>query len=217
MTKIQLVDSLITSNATSWDESDREFLMVQDDDVLTKMQPVVNVNPGQSVDSGSDDNDQNDDAKGQVKAKKLGSKSGAAQNADDVDVSKKNPKQSAAEKTKDEEDATMNMSTEDYIANAPAGMREDQLCNAARLCTGGVCKRKVFKNKRSAVLKIFLGLPAAYEMGPGRCQINAFIKSESPFDIRWGCARIGEFYIGLKRSERICAMSVAIQFVLFKV
>lgn len=41
MTKEEMVNSLITNEATNWKEDDKELLMQTDDDVLAKMMPVI--------------------------------------------------------------------------------------------------------------------------------------------------------------------------------
>lgn len=127
MTKKQIVNDLIANG--EWAEDDREWLMNATPDQLSL---ITNKNPGQSVDSGSDDNDQLDEGKGAVAPKKMGSKSGATKNkGGDQDADKRLPKQTDEEAEDDEDDAkpgkpTRNsrVTVDEYINNAPAGIRD---------------------------------------------------------------------------------------------
>lgn len=124
MNKKQAVNALIANTTTSYDEEDRDWLMGLELNQLEKMLPATNgKNTGGSDHSGDGRDDDNGDTlkdgASQVKPKKLGSKSGATRNvdADDEDDKKKGKATRNAE-------AAIPATVEEYIGNAPAGMRD---------------------------------------------------------------------------------------------
>lgn len=132
VTKSQIVNALISNEATQWVDTDRDTLMTLSTSVLTKMLPPTdNAGDDTASDGHNDDNGETlEDGEGQVKPKKQGSKTGATANAGAVTNA------DASKKKKDEEsddeacppgmkmNAQAPQSVEEYIANAPAGMRD---------------------------------------------------------------------------------------------
>lgn len=135
-TRKQMVGDLIANANTHWEEGDREYLMSVEPEQLAKMLPVANEDGAYKAPTGKvpmtatdgkdcDNADELEDAAGQVKGKKPGSKSGKADNKFD-DVNKGGQMKTAKDTEEDEDDAKpkQNQSVEEYCANAPEGVRE---------------------------------------------------------------------------------------------
>lgn len=142
MKKKELVNNLIQSDQTSWDEDDRQYLNSLGRDKLLKMQPVDNVIG--TIASGSDDNSEElKDPASQVKPKKSSSTKGQeSQNAEEEDDEKDDEeddeddssdesnggKEKWYEKLKKNSRLVSNggraLTVNEYIARAPRGIRE---------------------------------------------------------------------------------------------
>lgn len=162
MNRKQAINAIIANTETPWETADREFLADCDETHFDKIATNAGIirKDGQDyiADPDGDDNDQNDDAKGQIAPKKMGSKSGATKNAGrDVD-DKTTPKQTPADRAAAKRDiaadgnetggkSVMNMSemsVEDYVNNAPAGIRD--------VLTHGVRQLNTEKTRLSAII-----------------------------------------------------------------
>lgn len=120
-----IVDALI-ENGADWDETDREFLTEVPDGQFAKLcanagLPDIMGGSPEKVNGGNDNNDQVKDAKKQVAPKKMGSKSGATDNK------MKKGKKADEEEPDDQapaDNSAQSQTYEEFIANAPEGMRE---------------------------------------------------------------------------------------------
>lgn len=121
--KQKLIDGLIANAESGWDESDREFL---DECSNRHLARIVANGTSNFVDSGGDDNGETlKDGKGQVAPKKQGSKSGATKNkgADDEDDDEDDAPPKKGKKPAMNQ-AQAPVTVDEYIANAPEGMRD---------------------------------------------------------------------------------------------
>ena len=124
MDKKKLVDGLIQNKITRWEENDRSFLMGLEDMALEKMSPILsnmtnNKNPAETITDGKND-DQSEtikDGAGQVAPKKGGKKVG-------VESSNKSKKEEEGDEDEDDMEMNCAKTAEEYIANAPSGMRD---------------------------------------------------------------------------------------------
>lgn len=129
MTKGQIVDALIANgDETGWTEADRKFLMAKSPDVISTFAAnagIVHKDNGQDeIDSdGDDQSDTIKDAKGQIAPKKIGSRSGATKNARGKRCAE-DEEEAAEQMERNSTGRPVTNTVEDYIGNAPAGIRE---------------------------------------------------------------------------------------------
>lgn len=144
-TRKQVINGLITNATSPWDEDDREFLTnmeVEQFDKLAENAGIKKKSNGQDYisDDGDDNGETLEDGAGQVKPKKMGSKSGATANCDSPPMKGKKGKK--ADEEEEDTETTRNsapVTVEEYINNAPEGMR-DVLASGVRALTANKAK-----------------------------------------------------------------------------
>ena len=129
MSKKEVVDAILANEASGWLEDDRDVLMDLNEDTLGKIAANAAAVEDDITDTSTDDAAEGEDTattdkKGNKKPGK-GKLKNAVDANDPVNGKGKAPKQALADDEDAEDQApNENMSAEEYIANAPEGIRD---------------------------------------------------------------------------------------------